>query len=120
MLKGKEMENDDLENDICIAGVEVQRAKDGKMYRARKCRRLSTSIASIMEDIEDGVFCASDKRRATELLDQLKDHLNKLWLWDETLTTRQETLEDLRRSREVQHDGEQSDKAHSKSLNCEQ
>lgn len=114
------MENDDLENDICIAGAEVQRAKDSKMYWARKCRRLSTSIANIMEDIEDGVFCESDKNRATELLDHLKDHLNKLWLWDEKLTTRQVILMGLRRSQEAQPDGEQSDKAHSKSSNCEQ
>ena len=114
------MENDDLENDIFIAGVEVQKAKDGKMYRASKCRRLSTAIANIMEDIEYGVFCASDKNRAAELLDQLKDHLNKLWLWDEKLTTRQVILMGLRRSQEAQPDGEQSDKAHSKSSNCEQ
>ncbi len=97
--------NEELSRRICEATVEVEKARDVKRYWARNGMRVARAISSSLDDINDGVECATDKDRIEELRSDLTMCIEKLFEWQETMVKRQAALEDLRRAQS----GEPSD-----------
>lgn len=114
------MRPEDIDQDICITERDVRAAEERKINWARKCRRLSISMTNIMEDIADGIYCPSDRSRAKEIFNLLKDHFETLWLWDDKLTTHRVTLADLRHSQASSFESKQSNKDLPKASDFEQ
>lgn len=97
--------NEELEKRICEATVEVEKARDVKRYWAGNGMRVARAISSSLDDINDGIECATDKDRIEELRSDLTMCIEKLFEWQETMVKRQAALEDLRRAQS----GEPSD-----------
>lgn len=95
---------------ICEATVEVEKARDAKRYWARNGMRVARAISSSLDDINDGVECATDKDRIEELRSDLTMCIEKLFEWQETMVKRQAALEDLRRAQSAKQAPENESK----------
>ena len=93
---------EELSHRICKATVEVEKARDAKRYFARNGMRLARAISSSLDDINDGIECATDKDRIEELRSDLTMCIEKLFEWQETMVKRQAALEDLRRAQSAE------------------
>lgn len=102
--------HEELSRSICEATVEVEKARDVKRYWARNGMRVARAISSSLDDINDGVECATDKDRIEELRSDLTMCIEKLFEWQETMVKRQAALEDLRRAQSAKQAPENESK----------